>query len=406
MLIEPHGNWPILDCNTAACEMNGYTRSELIGQPIDILNPNPFGSSKRDEYVENIRRVGILRYETPHRRKNGTEFLIEVSTSLISPGGRDVLLGIDRDITERKWAEEALRNSQAQMAGIFDSAMDAIISTDADQHILIFNPAAEAMFRCDQSEALGQPLERFIPERFREAHHKYVYIFGQTSVTNRAMKGSAVVFGRRSNGDEFPCEASISQIDIAGKKMYTVILRDVSERSQAEEELSRSEERYRYLFENNPHPMWTYDRKTLAFLDVNEAAIDKYGYARQEFLSMTIVDIRPPEDIEQLMNNLAKPRQPLERSNGWRHRLKDGTIIHVEITSHTVEIDGHESVLVIAQDITERKLAEEALQEMSRNSPSYITRPPLLLHSQGHQMVSLLMSTRRLRERLGIPSEK
>ena len=177
------------------------------------------------------------------------------------------------------------------------------------------------------------------------------------------MKGSAVVFGRRSNGDEFPCEASISQINIAGQKMYTVILRDVSERSQAEEELSRSEERYRYLFENNPHPMWTYDRKTLAFLDVNEAAINKYGYARQEFLSMTIVDIRPPEDIEQLMNNLAKPRQPLERSNGWRHRLKDGTIIHVEITSHTVEIDGHELVLVIAQDITERKLAEEALQE-------------------------------------------
>ena len=185
-------------------------------------------------------------------------------------------------------------------------------------------------------------IERFIPERFREAHRKDVYNFGQISVTNRAKKGAALVSGRRCNGDEFPCEASISQIDIAGKKIYTVILRDVDERRQAGEELGRSEERYRYLFENNPHPMWIYDRKTLAFLNVNEAAIAKYGYSRQEFLNMTIMDIRPPEDVERLMNNLAQPRLPLEHSDGWRHRLKDGTIMDVEITSHTVELDGHE----------------------------------------------------------------
>ncbi len=177
------------------------------------------------------------------------------------------------------------------------------------------------------------------------------------------MKRSAIVFGRRSNGDEFPCEASISQINIAGKKIYTVILRDVSDRRQAEEELSRSEEKYRHLFENNPHPMWVYDRKTLAFLDVNEAAMAKYGYSRREFLNMTILDIRPPEDVDRLMKNLAQPRQPLEHSGGWRHRLKDGTIIPIEITSHTVEIDGHESALVIAQDITERKQAEEKLRK-------------------------------------------
>ena len=97
--------------------MNGYTRSQLIGQPIDILNPNPFGSSKRDEYVE-ILVKWALRYETPHRRKNGTEFLIEVSTSLISPGGRDVLLGSTVTLQNAAGGRKPAQY-QAQMAGIF-----------------------------------------------------------------------------------------------------------------------------------------------------------------------------------------------------------------------------------------------------------------------------------------------
>ncbi|HEX9385746.1 MAG TPA: PAS domain S-box protein [Anaerolineales bacterium] len=347
------------EVNSSGCAMLGYSREELLKLSLrDVVDPEDLAAHPLR--LKELEEGKTLIVERKLHRKDGSTFLAELSAKMLPSGHYQAVM---RDITERKQAEESLRNSQAQMTGIFDSAMDAIISTDTDQRILIFNPAAEAMFRCDHSEALGQPLNRFIPERFREAHHKYVHNFGQTGVTNRAMKRSAIVFGRRSNGDEFPCEASISQINIAGKKIYTVILRDVSDRRQAEEELSRSEEKYRHLFENNPHPMWVYDRKTLAFLDVNEAAMAKYGYSRQEFLNMTILDIRPPEDVDRLMKNLAQPRQPLEHSGGWRHRLKDGTIIPIEITSHTVEIDGHESALVIAQDITERKQAEEKLRK-------------------------------------------
>ena len=465
-ICDPNTNRVVV-CNSAFAKMHKVRVEDIVGSAILSLYA-PLEHEHVRHSIEKADQIGHARFETKMIRRGGSIFPVEVDVVSILGEDGEVLHRVvtAQEITERKQAEESLRNSQAQMTGIINSAMDAIISTDAEQRILIFNRAAEAMFRCSQSEAVGQPLERFIPERFREAHRRQVRNFGQTGVTSRAMNGSAVVVGRRSNGDEFPCEASISRIDIAGKKIYTVILRDVSERKRAEEEnsslarfpaenpnpvmratyegkiiyanaasqpllqdwhanvgddlpadwierikdrsrigsgktidvqcgkktysimivyapdandvniyggditerkqveeaLRKSKERYRYLFENNPHPMWVYDRKTLAFLDVNEASTAKYGYSREEFLNMTIVDIRPPEDLGRLMENLAQPRQPLERSEGWRHRLKDGTVIDVEITSHTIEIDGHESALVVAQDVTERKHAEEALR--------------------------------------------
>jgi PAS domain S-box-containing protein len=116
------------------------------------------------------------------------------------------------------------------------------------------------------------------------------------------------------------------------------------------------------LFENNPHPMWAYDLETLAFLAVNEAAIDKYGYSRDEFLSMTIADIRPPEDVPALLENVAHVTEGLDHAGQWQHRRKDGSLIVVEITSHTLTFAGRPAELVMAHDITARTQAEESLQ--------------------------------------------
>ena len=120
------------------------------------------------------------------------------------------------------------------ISGIIDSAMDAIISVDENQRIVLFNAAAEQMFGCAASDTLGQPLDRFIPERFREAHRCHLKTFGQTHVTHRRMGKLGSIVGRRENGEEFPIEASISQAEVGGKKLFTVILRDFSFRLQAE----------------------------------------------------------------------------------------------------------------------------------------------------------------------------
>ncbi|HMB45495.1 MAG TPA: methanogen output domain 1-containing protein [Candidatus Methanoperedens sp.] len=122
------------------------------------------------------------------------------------------------------------------------------------------------------------------------------------------------------------------------------------------------EDQYRLLFESNPHPMWVYDLDTLEFLTVNEAAIHRYGYSRDEFIGMTIKDIRPPEDIQALLENVSRVTEGLDDAGIWRHKKKDGSIIFVEIVSHTINFNGRRAEMVLANDITKRKQAEDALK--------------------------------------------
>jgi len=149
------------------------------------------------------------------------------------------LAGLGWDITERKRAEEALRESQTQLANLIGSATDAIITIDGEQRILIFNVAAEKMFGCSARDAIGRPIDRFIPARFRSAHREHIQAFGDTRVTKRSMGALGDLFGYRADGEEFRIEASISQIELAGEKLYTVILRDITERKRAEVERER-----------------------------------------------------------------------------------------------------------------------------------------------------------------------
>jgi PAS domain S-box-containing protein len=152
-----------------------------------------------------------------------------------------------RQITKREAVEGALYDVEIRVASIVESAMDAIITIDDAQRVVLFNGAAEAVFGCPREQAIGAPLAWFIPERFRVEHERHIGRFGETGTSSRRMGGARIVTGLRRNGEEFPIDASISQITERGRKFYTVILRDVTERVQAEEALRRSQEELREL---------------------------------------------------------------------------------------------------------------------------------------------------------------
>lgn len=146
-----------------------------------------------------------------------------------------------RDISEQKRAHDALRHSEQRLHGIIGSAMDAIITVDHSQRIVVFNSAAEEIFRCNASQALGLSIDKFIPERFRAAHRRHIENFAKTGVTARSLHSSPTLFAVRADGEEFPIEATISQVESEGEQLFTVILRDIGARLQMEAELRQAQ---------------------------------------------------------------------------------------------------------------------------------------------------------------------
>ena len=238
--------------NPAAERVFRWPRDKVMGQKLDMLLPARFRDAHQAHIAAFDRGDGHARGMGARTvlnglRSDGEEFPIEASISRYQDGGRTFFTVILRDVTERAQAGERLARSEARLRGILDSAMDAIITVDERQHIVLFYEAAELVFGCPRHEALGAPLSWFIPERFRGGHGEHVSRFGQTGATTRRMGAQRIVMGLRRNGEEFPIEASISQIEEQGQRFFTVILRDVTERDRAQRALERSREEIRAL---------------------------------------------------------------------------------------------------------------------------------------------------------------
>ncbi|HEV2688136.1 MAG TPA: PAS domain S-box protein, partial [Bryobacteraceae bacterium] len=236
-------NGTITSWNKGAEGIFGYTAQEAIGQPLSIIVP-PERSDEVPEITERLRRgERVDHYETVRVAKHGHHVPVSLSVSAIRDehGNMVGASAIARDITERKQAQQALRQSEERLQGIINSAMDAIITVDSGQRVVVFNRAAEQVFRCTAQEAIGQPIEKFIPERLREIHRQHVQDYAQTGVTGRSMSMPGALTAVRGNGEEFPIEATLSQAEAGGQRFYTVILRDVSGRVRLEAELRQAQ---------------------------------------------------------------------------------------------------------------------------------------------------------------------
>ncbi len=272
--------------------------------------------------------------------------------------------------------EEALKTSRAHLAGIIGSAMDAVITIDEEQRILIFNSAAERMFSYSANDVIGHPLETLIPKRFRKAHAKHIKNFALTNITNRRMGSLGQLMGLRSTGEEFYIEASISQLVSGKQKLFTVILRDITERIHAEEALRASEARYRDLIEQAADGIILSDRDA-NLIEVNRRACEMLGYTREELLGLNLADLIPAADLAAQPlghKTLATGETMLQERN---LRRKDGAPIPVESTIKKL-VDG--TVQSIVRDITERKRSEElrkakeVAEEANRAKSDFLSR--------------------------------
>ena len=239
--------------NPAAEQAFGYAKDEVIGRPLEMLIPERFRTAHHDHIARfgttggTSRRMGAQAVVVA-LRNGGGEFPIEASISQHVDSDGKFFTVILRDVSERIRNAALLQRSEERLRRILDSAMDAIITVDEKQRVILYNDAAEAMFGWSRGEAIGVPLSTFIPERFRDVHSSHVELFGATGATSRRMGGSLrVVMGLRRNREEFPIDASISQIDTTDARFYTVILRDVTARFQAIEALRRSKQELQEL---------------------------------------------------------------------------------------------------------------------------------------------------------------
>jgi PAS domain S-box-containing protein len=283
---------------------------------------------------------------------------------------------------------------------IISSAMDAILTVDSSQSIVVFNAAAEQMFRCTADEAVGQKLDKFIPERFRIAHQQHIRQFGKANITRRRMGALGAISGLRSNGEEFPIEASISKAEIDGETLYTVIIRDITERKHTEEQLR---EQAALLNEAHDAIMVRDLQDRVTFW--NSAAENIYGWKSSEAVG---------RDVRQLLYGGASKEFEEARQYLYENGKFDGEVHHLTKEGKTIiaetrwtllrdENGQPKSVLAINTDITQKKKLETQFLRAQRME-SIGTLAGGIAHDLNNLLSPIVMAIQMLE--LKLPSQE
>lgn len=351
----------ILDANDAAAAHSGYSRDALRRMRMtNLLAPGQEEAVReavtrtlRDAPAARMTDVGTHRL----RRQDGRPADVEMSWGVVRSEGSATILALGHDVTERNFAEQALWASEAQMRGILETALDAIVLIDARGFVLSWNPRAEAVFGWPRAEAVGRRMsELIVPPRYREAHDRGIDRYLQTGegpILNRPVELSAL----RRDGSEFPVALRVTALRDADHVVFCAFVEDISERKRHEEAVIASERRYRALFEGNPLPILLYEPDTLRILAVNAAAVRHYGYSEWEFRDRSLPDLWAIED---------PPADRAEGESGTRHRAKGGRVFDVEVTAQAIEYAGRPARIAVVQDVTERKQAQDRVTRAER----------------------------------------
>ncbi|MGV3723953.1 MAG: PAS domain S-box protein [Actinomycetota bacterium] len=248
--------------------------------------------------------------------------------------------------------EEELRRASGSLA-------DAVIITDERGDVLFIHPALERCIGLPRGGAAGRPWEEAAPLLDAVSGKPLRGIVDRVLETGcGASAANALLILTESRRIPVSLQVEPLRNGADARRGAIVRLRGISDEPAGYQALQQSETRYRTLFDASPLPTWVFDAETLRFLAVNEAAVDHYGYSREEFLAMTLAEIRPPDELPRLQAHLATDPECREPRECFRHRKRDGAIIDVEISGRPIKHDGRAARLVVARDVTAQKRTE------------------------------------------------
>jgi diguanylate cyclase (GGDEF)-like protein/PAS domain S-box-containing protein len=360
----------ILRVNAKLTEMLGYTERELLGMTtIDLRHPDSHSRTRRRNRSRALSgEIYTYSSERMFKRKDGSPFWVNRTVSLARDAAGKPLyfIRIIMDISQRRQAEEVVARERALLRTIIDSLPDYIYVKDTSGRFQLGNDAWLKARGRTAEEVEGKTVFELFSSELAESMAAEDQAIVNSGMPLLDAEQRVVVRARDGQlGEErWSSKTKVPMRDADGNVTGVVgISRDITERKRAEASLRYSEERYRDVFEASPLPMWVWDDERLIFLAVNEAAINHYGYSRDEFLRMNVRDIWAPGEQTHYEGSLRDRSHAQTLLLQRKHRTKDGRIIDVEATARQFVQGGHPVWLTLVNDVTERKRAEAALLE-------------------------------------------
>ena len=296
-----------------------------------------------------------------------------------------------RELNERRQIEEALRISQIRSAGILEIADDAIIAIDSAQRITLFNQGAEKIFGYTAKEVMHQHLDLLLPTRFAQAHRDHIVEFSQMPQLARRMGERREIFGRRNGGEEFPAEASISRLKVEGETIFTVILRDITARKQAEQTLEQLSRQNELILNSVGEGICGLNLQgEITF--VNPAAAKLLGYSIEALINQPFHCILP--DAETSLLGASREAGAIHQTPQATFYRQDGSSFPVEYVSTPIrEPAAIVGYVITFRDITERQIIERMKNEFISIVSHELRTPLTSIHGSLGMLASGLLDS-------------
>lgn len=368
-----------LSASAASQNVLGYRPEELIGCSMwSIIHPDDLHRSM-DTSGKVLDSPGATNFENRCRTRNGKYVWLHWSAKW--DAREKVSYCVARDVTEKKQAEALLQNRERRFKALLENSTDGLSVFSEEGFLQEISLSGQRILGYDSDRLIGKSLLDVVHEEDRaNVAEAFRYIADQPQLVKYIEYRSLL-----PDGSYRWIELNFqNQMQEPAVGAIVAHYRDITERKLSQLLIHESEEKYRTLFDMSPFPMWVFDVETFRFLQVNNAAIRHYGYSREEFLSMSIRDIRPENDIDKVERIVRRTKMTGAFSRGiFTHICKNGQSICVDIQSNLIELDGRKARLVLAKDITEQMRYVKDIEAKNKRLneiawiQSHVVRAPL-----------------------------